>query len=348
VAKWDPGLNEREQIAPGIELTRVKLATLGLPRKLPWQAVKEVEWHSKVVRLARGLNPSVVVCHSIRPLRAAVAIKRATGASLLYDAHELETECTQPRGLLRRLDKVMERRLIRHCDAVVCVGDLIADWYAREYRIARPAVVRNIPDSRIGTGAGDPPALRERFNVPENALLFIYSGGLFPGRRVEQMLRVFPRLGTSRQIIFMGYGPLEQAVRTSSATCRNVHFLPAVPAPEVIRFAARCDVGVVGVENVCLSNYYSLPNKLFEYLLAGVPILAPDFPEMRGVVARHECGWLVPEGDEAWLGAIRDLSPEGVHRAGERARMAAALYSWANEEQVFLKAYRQAMESRRA
>ena len=92
VAKWDPGLLQHQELAPGISVCRIKLAARCLPRRLPWQIFKEMEWRHRVVQLARELRPRTIFCHSVMPLRTAVAAKRATGAALVYDAHELETE----------------------------------------------------------------------------------------------------------------------------------------------------------------------------------------------------------------------------------------------------------------
>src|SRR5204862_484616 len=183
--------------------------------------------------------------------------------------HELETETANNCGLRRLLSRRLERSLIRSCDSVVCVSDSIADWYAREYAISRPAVVRNIPDTRFHQ-AGEAQNLRRRLHIPDGTLLFIYQGGLFRGRRVEQLIRVFESARQDRHLVFMGYGDLEELVKAAAARCGNIHFHPPVPPQEVLKHTAGADVGLIGVENVCLSYYYSLPNKLFEYLAAGI------------------------------------------------------------------------------
>ena len=94
------------------------------------------------------------------------------------------------------------------------------------------------------------------------------------------MLDVLPKISPSFHCIFMGYGALVPKVRQLAATSPNVHLLPAVHPQDVLSFTVGADVGVILVQKVSLSYYYSLGNKFFEYLMAGLPVIASDFPEM--------------------------------------------------------------------
>jgi len=345
VAKWDSGLPQRQDLAPGISVYRIKLATRCLPRRLPWQVFKQMEWRRRVVRHARQLRPATIFCHSVGPLPTAVEAKRTTDAALIYDAHELETERNGITGARKRVFSFLEHRFIRQCGAVICVSDSIADWYAGHYGIPRPLVVRNIPDARMQMDFVGSNVLQEQFRVPREQLIFMYQGGLASGRRVEQMVRIFSRVRPHRHIVFMGYGPLEAMVRKATGAHPNIHFLPAVPQDKILKHTASADVGIVGVENTCLSYFFSLPNKMFEYLLAGVPALVPDYPDMRQVVDSYGCGWVVPEGDESWQRVIESLTLESVTLAKEQARAASGSFSWQNEEAGLFAAHRKAVKA---
>jgi glycosyltransferase involved in cell wall biosynthesis len=338
-AKWEPGLAEREALAPGVDVWRVKLRTLGLPRSLPWQLLKHFEWKARIVGEALRTRPSLLVAHSLAALPVAVACKRRAGARLVYDAHELETERNGVRGIRQKLDRWAERRLIRHCDAVVVVSDSIADWYAQKYGIARPVVVRNVPEvPAAGLPAADPALWRKQFNIPADHMVFIYQGGLFPGRRIEQLIRVFAQAKPDRHVVFMGYGELEGVVQAATAKHANIHFAPAVAPADVLRHTAGADVGLVGVANVCLSYYYSLPNKLFEFLLAGVPAMMPAFPEMVRTAEATGCGWTVGEEDGDWLAFVNALDWAAINTAKARTRAAAGTFTWSQEADKFLAA----------
>ena len=345
LAKWDPGLPEQDELAPGIHLQRIKLATRFLPRSLPWQLLKAIDWRQRVVRRARDLQPNLVFCHSVMPLRAAVEIKHKTGAPLIYDAHELETERIEFTGATKRVFSFLERRLIRHCDAVICVSDSIADWYARHYAIPKPVVVRNIPDQRQLEEVTASNALRTLFGLSSEHLVFIYQGALARGRRVEEVTRAFANARRDRHLIFMGFGPLEQEVVRAAAANPNIHFLRAVPPKEMLNYTASADIGFAAhLEPSCLNHRYALPNKFFEYLLAGLPIWVNDVhEEMASLIRRYGFGWVTPYSEHGMTDWINSIDQTELKAKRNIAAAAGNLFSWAREEQTLLAACRPLM-----
>jgi glycosyltransferase involved in cell wall biosynthesis len=330
-----------EEMDKGIRLVRFKTRLATLPKFKPFGFLKYGEFVCRQALMVRDLRPTIIQCHSVSSLPAAVLAASIARLPMVYDARELETESNELRGINQALARFLERSLIRYCDAVLCVSESIAEWYAREYGIPRPFIVRNIPDVRMQTVATSE-VLRERFRIPRDELIFVYAGALISGRRIQQMIRVFQTVPRDRHLVLMGFGPLEDLVKAASAMRSNIHFLPAVPPTEVLAHLAGANVAIVGVENSCLSYHLSLPNKIFEYLLSGIPFLAPDYPEMRRVLDAHECGWVVGETDDHWRKAIEEIDQEKVLRKRERVLAARMSFSWENEEGRLLEAYRQA------
>jgi glycosyltransferase involved in cell wall biosynthesis len=332
----------------GVTLRRLPRRHWGGPGALR-KIVQTLDWSRRVLGTFRREDVRCVNSHSLAVLPLGVFLKLRHGARLVYDTHEFETEVTSARGPVRWLYKTLEWTFIRWADEVVVVSDSIADWYAQNYGIARPVVVRNVPEvPAAGLPSADPALWRKRFKIPANHLIFIYQGGLFPGRRIEQLIRVFAQAKPDRHVVFMGYGELEGVVQAAAARHANIHFAPAVAPADVLRHTAGADVGLVGVANICLSYYYSLPNKLFEFLLAGLPAIMPAFPEMVRTAEATGCGWTVGEDDADWLEAVNSLDWSAVNLAQIRAREAAAGFSWAREEQKLKPLYQPATPSRAA
>jgi glycosyltransferase involved in cell wall biosynthesis len=328
------------EMREGFIVRRISRPQCAGPRILQ-KIVQTMGWSWRVFQDLRGEDIKCVNSHSLSVLPLGVCLKVWHGARLIYDTHELETEVSTAKGRTRWLYKALERLFIGWTDEVIVVSDSIADWYRRTYGIRRPMVVRNVPAVPVGgLPAADPALWRERFGIPANHLIFIYQGGLFQSRRIEQLIRVFARAKPDRHIVFMGYGELETAVRAAAAQYANIHFAPAVKPADVLRHTAGADVGLVGVENVCLSYYYSLPNKLLEFLLAGIPALMPGFPEMMRVTESSGCGWAVGESDADWLGAVNAITSEQAAAGKQAARSAGARLSWQHEAFVFGKLYR--------
>jgi N-acetyl sugar amidotransferase len=332
------GLPDVERPADQIRLVRLRLHTTKLPAIKLFAPLKMWETRWRYARSVVRLNPDIIQCHGVATLGASVsARRRLPNARLIYDPHELETESNGLRQPLKSFRKWSERRLIASCDGVLSVCDSIADWYRDAYRIERPTVVRNIARSQGSRRDGRP--LRRRLGIPDSELLFIYQGGLFRGRRVEQLIRVFQQVPRDRHLVFMGYGDLESLVKTAAECCPNIHFHPAVAPDDVLEHTRDADVGLTGVENVCLSYYYSLPNKLFEYMVAGVPFIVPPYPEMTRLVEQYQCGWIAGEDDDSWARLIASLTADNVADAKAHSMLAASSCSWANEERALIETY---------
>jgi len=202
----------------------------------------------------------------------------------------------------------------------------------------RPAVVRNVP-MRTAAPEGKSTVLRDNHNIPDGALLYLYQGGLAPGRGVETLLDIFADMDAHRHLVLMGYGVLEDLVVDAARKSSNIHFQPAVPPGEVLYYTNSADIGLCLIENTCLSYYYSLPNKLFEYLLSGLPVLVNDMPEQRNIVEHFHCGWVVPptRAEQADLIVSIDTSKLAQCRAGALA--AAETFSWDAEAATIQAVY---------
>lgn len=343
-AKWEPGLAEHEVLEPRIEIFRIRLTTLAWGRSLLPHIVKCVEWYGRIYQLARKLKPIMIVGHSLAGLPIGCFVGARLKRPVVYDAHELETKVQSLRGPRLWCAQWVERHYVTRVDAVQVVSDSIADWYADTYKIPRPWVVRNMPEVLGEPPAANPGLWRDRFGIPAEHLVFIYQGGLFPGRRIEKFLNIFVRAKPDRHIVFMGYGELEERVRNAAGKHLNIHFAESVKPMDVLRHTVGADVGLVGVEPVCLSYYYSLPNKLFEYLAAGIPIIYPKFPEMGKIIGASGAGWGAEEPDEAWLELVNGLTPQEVGKARSRIPALTEKISWEKEKILLLNCFRAASQ----
>lgn len=343
LALADEGQLLLEEPAPGMRVVRLKLLSRRLPRIFVVQILKYVEWFSRVLwfcvrhrRRIRSLHP-----HRLAGLTPAVLVKCFLRVPLLYDAHELETEANDVRGVEQRISRIVERLCIRFADHVFVVSDSIADWYAHRYRIARPTVVRNVPASpstRGDSGASD--AIRTRLKIGTEELVCIYFGWLNPGRGIRRLLRVWEQVPAHMHLVFMGSGVLESVIREASEALGNVHWHPPVPPRDVVDHARGADVLVFLLHPTCLSYYYCLPNKLFEALYAELPVIISDFPEIAKVVREQDCGWLVPDNDDEVVALLRGLTREAILDKRAGCRRAATAFQWDTEAEGMIAAYR--------
>lgn len=338
VALWETGLQSEEEVEPGISVWRVALRSRDWPKNLLVQVFKYFEWLYRIVARMRKADLTIIHAHSVAALPVGVVLKFVTGAPLVYDAHELESHANGLSPLRSRLTRWLERMWLGGADKTITVCDSIADWYGREYFTERPAVVRNVP-TRPKDNVGKSTILRELHGIPDDALIYLYQGALAPGRGVEDMLTVFSTERQGRHLVLMGYGSLETQVRTAAEQSPGIHFQTAVPPSEVLHYTASADIGLCLIENTCLSYYYSLPNKLFEYLLTGLPVMVNDMPEQRRIIERFNCGWVVPPSLAEQTALIESIDASELEKYRNGAAEAAAAFDWEHEAATLRQIY---------
>lgn len=338
LATWGEGLAEEEDLDGVRRVVRIR-PRIGEGRDGTfWKAARIGSWSRGVMQALRGQGVDCVNAHSLSVLPLCVLLKRAKGARLIYDTHELETETAGSTGIRRVLARLVERLLIREADAVMAVNDSIAAWYRQAYGLERVWVVKNVP-YRPESPPVRTPMLREAFGITEGALLFLYQGAIVKERGIRRLLDVFSRLDESRHLVLMGFGEGVEMVRLAAREHPNIHYHPAVPPSEVFRYTCGADVGVHLIENTCLNHYYCLPNKIWEYLNAALPVVVSDLPEMARVVERFGCGWTCGPSEEDALHLIGGIAPRDVEEKRNRALLAGDGFGWHLEEREMLDAY---------
>lgn len=339
-ALYDDGLEVDEQFGSQIVAHRFDLRTRHLSKHALIQLIKYLELGYKVVRFYRRKNIGMVNVHGLTLLPLGVLLKYVLKAQLVYDTHELETERNGLSGYRQEVSKWVERRLLRYVDMTLVVSENIADWYADTYDMPRPTVVMNAPKHKPVSHSD---VFRETFAIRQDQAIFLYQGGLMTGRGVPLLLEAFERRDSDDAVIvFMGYGPLEGSVKAAASRLKTIFFQPAVPPDVVLDYTSAADVGLSVIENTCLSYFYCMPNKLFEYAMAGLPVVVSDMKEMREFVNRYEFGFVVSEQSVAGIDRIVDqVLATDLDPFKENALVAAADNSWAHQERKMLAAYEQ-------
>lgn len=277
-----------------------------LPRTLRHVA-SLCELVAKMLPRAIKQKPDLVHCHDTLVLPLGVIVKLFTRAKLVYDAHELESDRNGLTLLQGRLTLWAERLLWRFVDALVVVSPSIQLWYQQKLGPKPSAVIMNAPlyaDEGLSGGT----YLRQKFGIPPEQRIFIYVGILGAGRGLDLITEAFTHPGVTSHVVFLGYGELAEELKLLASRHTNVHVHEAVPHSQVVPIVKSADFGLCLVQNVSLSDYYCLPNKLFEYCFAGVPVLASDFPDIRTVLEAYGIGECCSLDPAAIRHAVQELA----------------------------------------
>lgn len=328
-------------------------ATLGDLWMRLYQTTRLTWFWLGVIRYLRHWRPDVVHANDGNTLVPALILKAVVGSAIVYDAHELWTHrnIRADRWLAPAVEAVTERLGVRAAAAVVTVSPSIAAWMRQRFRLpATPALVRNIPARTSPVADRSQGRLRDLAGLSPADVVVGYCGGITTGRGLEETVAALTELPEHIHLVLLGYGdPGYQAGLHAHAeglqVAHRVHVIPPVPGPQVPATMADADVSVVFIRPICLSYRYALPNKLFESIHAGLPIVAADLPDMAQVVRDTRAGEVFASPAELADAITTVLADPEPYRAA--ARRAAEGLDWRFEADRLLGVYRRVLAGRR-
>jgi glycosyltransferase involved in cell wall biosynthesis len=246
--------------------------------------------------LTRGIafRPQVIHCNDWFVLPIAAVIKFLTKSKLIYDDHELESQTTNDPNFPSLFIERLERFLWPSIDYLITVSPSIETWYQTEMGPKPSEVILNSPVfsslSEINNGKTDRSYLRKKYGLSDSTTIYLYIGMLSVGRGIEIILDAFDATKTNSAVIFLGYGNYRERIETQGLKSKNVFVHDRVPHGQVVGIARNADFGLCLIENVSLSDYFCIPNKLLEYAFSGIPVVASKLPEIKRVVDEYQLG----------------------------------------------------------
>lgn len=334
------GLADREVLGVNYDLVRLRIKSRTFPPIIPFQLLKYIEFSFRVIKLSWNNRPNTVNIHSLALLPLGLLLKLLFHAKLVYDAHELETEVEGLSGLRQKLARSVELVCMPLVDLVITVGPRIRDWYRKRYQINNVVAVLNCPPLKQVVRPG---LLREKLKIEPQKTICLYQGALCSGRGIELLLNTFENSNDdSLVLVCMGYGELEDEIKSISDRCTRIYHFPAVPPSVVLDYTVDADIGFALIESTCLSYYLCLPNKLFEYAMVGVPVVCSPLPEMAFLVQNYKIGALIDDDSPAGvMRAVNAVNLMDRDRLKKNCEIFSFLFSWEEQEKIMIHAYHQ-------
>jgi len=339
VAIHAEGLKEHEEIDVGRAVRRLKLSTKQWPKRRIIQVLKHLEFCLRVIRFARGKDIRLINVHSVDLLPLGVLLKWVLRGKLVYDAHELETENPDLAGFGRYVAKGIERALIRKADLVIVVSKSIEEWYREKYGITNIVTLLNCPNYQEPKRSQ---ILHQSLDIPKGKRILIYQGALARGRGIEMLLEIFAGWKNEGYVLVcMGYGELAPMIREQASRHGNIYLKEAVSPHAVLEYTAAADVGVSYLEDASLNSRFALPNKFFEYITAGLPVIVNDAPERKRVVEEAGIGVVLREMTaDSLRRALQTIEGMDKDRLREKLMEVAMTCSWDRQAESMIEAYR--------
>jgi glycosyltransferase involved in cell wall biosynthesis len=296
----------------------------------------------RMIKVALSQSPNVVHAHDLDTLAAGVKIAKQLSVPLVYDSHEMASGRNLASQSRMNKARKLEAKLIHNADSVIMAANGYAQRAEDLYGITNSTVLLNVPDvTELEVDGFD---LRKRFEIPEVDLLLVHQGVLLPNRGVDQVIETV-ELCENVSLAIIGYGmhvPYLKNLVSQRGLENRVHFLGAVPAGDLVNWSASADVGICTIVGNSDSYRHSMPNKLFEYAMAGLPVIASNYEGMGTFVIENDCGITCdPISIPDLTAAIKTLqdSSELRSRLANNAKVASSKFNWQVEQEKLLAIY---------
>lgn len=290
-----------------------------------------------------GRLPDLIHAHGPTTLPTAFRIRDCLGTRIpvVYDAHELFSE-QWSNPLLRMLWRRHEFTWLSQVQTTITVGPLIAEAMATIFRIPLPRVFYNVDGPYTALTQSSDATRRDLLRARPGERVILLQGGLEEGRNLEQVVRAAHLLPSDTCIVVIGDGSLRRKLMTmaGSSLDTRIRFLGHMQQDILRSLTPHADLGLIPyLGDDCLNSSLCLPNKLFEYLAAGVPILAHPLPEISRVLADTAAGRVAdlrsPRALAAAIESMRTFRIESFATKPERTEQ----YSWVAQMNTIREAY---------
>jgi glycosyltransferase involved in cell wall biosynthesis len=257
--------------------------------------------------------------------------------ALIYDSHEYFTGVPeiQHRPIVKAVWTTLERWIFPRLKNVITVNDSIADLYKNQY--GKPVkVVRNISDSSLPA----PVKSRIELGLPQDAFILINQGaGINVDRGMEEALLALKELPNDVILLIVGNGDAVPGLKTMCQELNlidRVIFKPRQPYLEMLQFTINADCGL-SLDKPLSPNYkYSLPNKVFDYIKCGLPLVVSDVVEVQKVVDKYKIGEvIVDHKPQSIAKAVLQVRAYGKRHYTHALQKASAENNWEKEQGVW-------------
>ena len=271
----------------------------------------------------------VLLANDTDTLVANFLVSRLKNKKLIFDAHELFPEVPelQHRQFVKKIWEFIENSIFPHLQYSYTVCDSIADYYRLKYKIDMK-VIRNMPyyEEYLSTNT-----------EKKSERIILYQGAINVGRGLEWVIDAMPLIGNVKLLI-IGDGDIKNELikRVELANLTHcVEFVDKILPDQLKVYTKQATIGLCLLDNIGLSYYYALPNRIFDYIQARLPILATSFPEITKIVGNYNTGILIDHYEPEYLAEIINQMLESPYST-EHFNELANQFCWENEEQVLL------------
>ena len=269
-------------------------------------------------------------------------LSKIKSSALIYDSHEYFTEVPELLGRkrVRAIWLRIESYILPKLKTMFTVNDTLARIYSEKYHIP-VHVVRNVPNLVGYINNENVVNVREKYGIAPTDFLLIYQGAINKDRGLEELIEAFNFLPEAYHLLIIGSGDVYQTLleKTMGLKLNHIHFTGQIPFSELVAYTFQADLGVSLEKSTNLNYRYALPNKVFDYIASGVPILVSPLTELCAILDKHDVGKLLPSHEPKVIAETIESIFANQNQLAiwkENTKKACEEYCWEKEEKKLI------------
>ncbi|MGB5849437.1 MAG: glycosyltransferase [Ignavibacteriaceae bacterium] len=296
-------------------------------------------WHIKPALFSS--RATIFFAEDIYTLPFAVIFGKLKRVKIIYDSRELYGFLAglNERKFVQYFWKIVEKLFIKHADHIITTGSMDSDVLKEMYGVTNTVVLRNLPRFYKPEERTD---LRAQLRISKDQKIMLYQGVILKGRGIEKIFDILPEM-SEFVFVLIGGGEFEnyyKKLAVERKVINQVFFIGKFSQEDLPKLTPSADVGIALIENISKSYYYALPNKLFEYMMAEVPVVVSNLPQMKEIVDKFNVGFAIdPDNKDELITALENITSDEVQykKFKQNCKIASKELNWENEIGNLLK-----------
>jgi len=299
------------------------------------------EYNIRLFLYLLTFRADLLISNDLDTLMPNYLIHRMKGVPLVYDSHELFTETPEVihRKFVKNTWERIERWIFPKLKVAITVSESIAEIFRQKYGV-EVRVVRNVPKTRSFQKVKS----RSDLGLPEDRKIIILQGsGINIQRGAEELIEAM-RLIPDIMLLIIGGGDVIEDLKNQAVNLKNIRFVPRQKIEDLYQYTMNCDLGLTLDKDTNLNYRYSLPNKLFDYIHAGIPVLASPLVEIKKIIEKYGIGdTIINHAPENIANKIIEMLSDDkrIMKWKENLKIAASGLCWEKEEKIIQDIYRE-------
>lgn len=244
-------------------------------------------------------NADIYFAADFFSLPAVVLAGKIRRSKIFYDSREIYTQLPfhDDKPGIKKVYTILEGFLIKRVDCIFTTGEMDSEYLKKLYSLKETFLLRNLPLTKTNLLPVD---YHMKYNIQKDAIIILYLGIVVKGRGLEIYFKTIQKMNNLYLIILGGgeHFQFYKSLANEMKITERIIFVGKVEQDKILNYTAGAFAGLSIIDNISTNNYYALPNKLFEYIMSGIPVIVNDLPQMKRIVEEYGVGDVTQEMNE--------------------------------------------------